>query len=461
MLLLPEIVLMFTALTIFLLDLFIQKEENRKLLFSGALFGILLSALALCVIPESGYHFEGRFVMDPVIWWFKLIFLIAAFMVVGICGDFKRDVGEFLLVFLLSLVGMLFLVSAQDMVTLYVSLELTTMPLFALTAWKGCRVSKEAGLKYLMYGALASVFMLYGLTLLYGLTGETSLVNLAGALSFSPALVLASALIVAGLGFKLTLVPFHMWAPDVYEGAPTVVTAYLSTASKMVGVVLFFQLYSRILVHHVPHSDLLIAVLSVVTMTLGNLVAIVQNNIKRFMAFSAISQAGYILMGFLGSTGNGQRAVLFYLLVYVITNLVAFGVVIFVEQHLKKIRISDYRGLSKTHPLLALTMMLSLFSLAGIPPLSGFVGKFFLFSVASEQGYHWLVFAAAVNSTISLYYYLRVVRQMYIGAPEGVANAADAADRGMGLSAKLTLSLATLAMIALGVVPYFFNQIPN
>jgi len=249
-------------------------------------------------------------------------------------------------------------------------------------------------------------------------------------------------------------VPFHMWAADVYQGAPTPVTAYLSVASKGAGLAFTFQILYRAMGVYLADWTLVIALFAAVTMTLGNLVAIVQQNIKRFMAFSAISQAGYLIMGFLGPSPNGVPAMLYYMFVYVATNLAVFACIIWYANETGREQISEYRGLSRTNPLIALAMMLGLFSLAGIPPLSGFVGKFFLFSIASGAGLHWLVAVAAVNSTISLYYYLRVVRQMYI---EPVYE--NAAPIHVSKVMTVTIGVLTLVVVLFGIVPLFYENI--
>jgi NADH-quinone oxidoreductase subunit N len=250
-------------------------------------------------------------------------------------------------------------------------------------------------------------------------------------------------------------VPFHFWAADVYEGAPVPVTAYISVASKTAGLVLMFQVLLRIMGKFVADWSLVIAIFAALTMTLGNLVAIVQQNIKRFMAFSAISQAGYLIIGFVGTAQHeAMPAMLFYMLVYALTNLAVFACIIWHANQTGSENISDYRGLSRTNPAVALAMMVGLFSLAGIPPLSGFVGKFFLFSIASKAGLHWLVALAAVNSTISLYYYLRIVRQMYIEPPD--ADMRRLAVTPVMASAILVLSIA---VVVLGIVPFAYNHI--
>ena len=357
------------------------------------LFGLTAAFAALVFFtPKEGTILGGRFAMDAVAWWFKVIFIISGLVTVilsidlldGRVGVRVRGIGfrgEYYSVLLFTISGMMYIVSARDLITLFVSLELATIPLFVLAAWRRDDAqSGEAGLKYVLIGAMASAFILYGLGIIYGLTGSTDLNFLRQALKPSLALWLATAMLVAGVGFKLTIVPFHMWAADVYQGAPTPVTAYLSVASKCAGLAFIFQLLFRILGAFIADGAMIVAIFAAITMTLGNVVAIVQQNIKRFMAFSAVSQAGYLIMGFLGNWDISVPAMLYYMLVYVTTNLAAFACIVWYANETGKEQISDYRGLSRTNPLIALAMMIALFSLAGIPPLSGFVGKFFLFS---------------------------------------------------------------------------------
>lgn len=467
MLMMPEIIVIATAIAVLCLDMFID-EKRRVALAPLALAG-LVAALVATVFQYGSLGtvmFGGRYALDSVAWWFKLIFILATILTVGISLDSLDgrvtavserlpSRGEYYAVMLFTLSGMMFLVSARDLITLYVSLELATIPLYALTAWRRDSLSGEAGLKYVIIGALGSAILLYGLSFMYGLTGETTLAAVsAGLTTLTPGYILAAAMVTAGIGFKMTLVPSHMWAADVYQGAPTPVTAYLSVASKGAGLALMFQIFYRTMGHLVQDWGLVIAIIATATMTLGNLVAIVQQDIKRFMAFSSISQAGYLVMGFLGPAPEGVPAMLFYLLLYVFTNLAAFGIIIFHSNQTGSRNIEDYRGLSRTNPTMALAMMLALFSLAGIPPLAGFVGKFFLFNIAAKAGFNWLVAVAAVNSTISLYYYLRIVRQMYIepadaGAPVLKVTPAIA----------IVMVLAVAATIILGVVPFFYELI--
>lgn len=469
MCMLPEWIVVGTALLVLLLDVFLR-EERRTALAPVAAAGLAaaLGAIALALPgADTVQLLGGRFEVDAVAKWFKVVFLLAALGTVFLSIDeldgrvrvrlrglgFR---GEYYAILLLTVSGTMFLASARDLITLYVSLELSTIPLYGLAAWRRADPrSREAGMKYLVIGTMASSLLLFGLALFYGLSGTLDLTAAASAgARFRPAFFLAAALVLTGIGFKLTMVPFHMWAGDVYQGAPLPIVAYLSVASKTAGLVVMFHLLYRLLGPVAARLAPLLALFAAATMTVGNTVAIVQQNIKRFMAFSAISQAGYLIMGFLGPSPEGVPAMLFYLLAYLAAIMGVFGVIVFYANETGRERIEDYRGLARTDPAMALAMMLALFSLAGIPPLSGFVGKFFLFSVASRAGFHWLVAVAAVNSTISLYYYLRIVRQMYIEPPlEGATRSA------CSRPLAATVLVATVATLLLGILPFFYETL--
>ena len=463
MLMLPELIVVATGFALLVLDLFLTGKQ-RDLLAPLALVGLFTALAALTGTPDHGAMLGGRFAMDPLAWWFKLTFLVSAILMVALSAGLLKTApeaerqlhspGEFLTILLFNLSGMLLLASSRDLITLYVALELATVPLFLLTAWRRDALGGEAGLKYLVVGALASALLLYGFGVLYGLTGTMTLDAMPVLLRADATTAFAGALIVAGVGFKLTLVPFHMWAPEVYQGAPPPVTAWLSVASKAAGLAVLMLLTFRVFRPFLHDVSFAIAILATATMTVGNLIAVVQRNILRFMAFSAISQAGYLLLGFLAGGSTGAAAMVFYLLVYAVTNLSVFAVIILHNQQTGSTQITDYKGLSQLNPLLALAMMLGLFGLGGIPPLSGFVGKFLLFSVTAQAGYHWLVGVAAVNSTISLYYYLRIVRQMYIEAP-----AEGAKPLQPGLLMRVALTVATVAAMLLGMVPTVYETV--
>ncbi|MGK5082021.1 NADH-quinone oxidoreductase subunit N [Bdellovibrionota bacterium FG-1] len=460
--LLPEILVVLTGFLILILDL-VFLRANKRWIPTVALIGLAAALASLFyVLDQPAEVLGGRFTIDPLSLWFKAIFLIATLLTVTLSQmpfdpHAKQPLqarAEFIAVMLFSVSGMMSLISSQDLISLYVSLELATIPLFGLTAWSRNERSGEGALKYLAMGALASALLLYGFGLLYGLTGQTSLIAIGHALQPSSAVWLAAALITAGVGFKLTIFPFHMWAPDAYEGAPTPVTAFLSVASKAAGLAVAFQLFYRVFGSFVGQSSAFVAVFAALTMTLGNLVAILQNNLKRFMAFSAISQAGYLILGFLGNSGTDASAMVFYMLIYVMTNLAIFSIIVLHIHQTGREDLASLKGLSQTNPLLSLAAMVALFGLAGIPPLSGFVGKFMLFNVAAKAGYYGLVALAAVNSTVSLYYYLRIVRQMYIEPPaEGAQPLAISPLMGAGLA------IATLGGVFIGVVPMFFERI--
>lgn len=457
-LMLPELIIVATAFLVLMLDIVAPNDDRKGWTAYVALAGI---AVALgFVIANMGVTADalgGRFAVDPIGSWFKLIFLIATFITITISGEAKlKSQGEFWTILLFVLSGMMFLASARDLVSLYVSLELATIPLMVLTAWPRDTRSGEGAIKYVIVGALASALLLYGLGLLYGLTGSMSFDAIAKAVKPSPAMWLTAGLLTAGIGFKLTLFPFHMWAPDVYEGAPTPMTAYLSVASKAAGMVLSFHIFYKIFGGLLADWTLIIAILATATMTLGNVVAVLQTNIKRFMAYSAISQAGYLIFGFLGTAEQDITAMVFYLFVYVLTNLAAFAVIIARVEQSGKEDLSAFRGLSRTNPVLALAFMIALFGLAGIPPLAGFVGKLFLFSVAAKYGYYWLVAVAALNSTVSLYYYLRIVRQMYI-------EPVDTTIKPLTVSPTFIvgLSIATLGSVICGILPMFYEAVSS
>ena len=466
MIMIPEILVIFFAAVVLVADMML--DERRRVII-GPLAAIgLAAAMATMIfaVPASGTMFGGRFVMDPVAWWFKIFFLLSGIITIllsidlldGRVGLRMRGIGfrgEYYAVLLATISGMMYLISARDMITLYVSLELATIPLFVLAAWRRDDAkSGEAGLKYVIVGAMASAFILYGLGILYGLTGSMALNAIEHRLISSPAFWLAAAMLIAGIGFKLTIVPFHLWAADVYEGSPAPVTAYLSVASKGAGLAFMFQIVFHMMRGFVAEAAMMTAIFAAITMTLGNTVAIVQQNIKRFMAFSAISQAGYLLMGFVGGMAEGVPAMLFYMLVYAVTNLTVFACIIWYSNQTGREQIEDYRGLSRTNPIIALAMMLGLFSLAGIPPLSGFVGKFFLFSIASKAGFHWLVAVAAVNSTISLYYYLRIVRQMYIEPADK-----DAPIIPITATLGITIAVLSAGVLLMGIIPSLYESI--
>jgi proton-translocating NADH-quinone oxidoreductase chain N len=362
--------------------------------------------------------------------------------------------GEFYTLLLFTALAISLIAAATDLILIYLAIELLSITSYVLTGYlREDPKSNEAAIKYFLYGAAASAVMLYGMSLLYGATGSTNLSEIATALreaeaSLRGVVFPAAILLLVGFGFKIAAVPFHQWAPDAYEGAPTPVTAFLSVGPKVAGFAVLARVFLTALPSFQPDRVVaLLAGISVVTMTFGNLVALTQRNIKRMLAYSSIAQAGYILLGVVAASTLGMTSLVFYLIVYSFTNLGAFIVVITFSNGGGGDAIEDYAGLSQRSPGLALAMVLFLLSLAGIPPLAGFVGKFYLFAAAMKEGFLWLVLVGVINSIVSLYYYLQVIRQMYIIPPR----TEEAVPASRALSSALLIAMA--GVLLLGIYP--------
>jgi len=453
MIMAPEIAISSTAFLILISDIF---TKNKVLNYILATLGTALAFFFLCtLIDAESSLLGGRFTINSPAMGFKFIFVTTAFVSIVFAQyqskKLKLDsLGEFFTLLLFCVTGMMFLVSSTDMITLFISLELSTLPLFILSAWQKHKYkSMEAALKYVLLGALSSAVLLFGIAILYGLTGSVELNEISTNLPKVP-LYFALTLVFTGVGFKVTAFPFHQWSPDVYENAPTSITSFLSIASKAAGVAFFFKIFFEML--GPIHMDLQFVYLiaAVATMCFGNLVAIPQTNIKRFMAYSSIAHAGFIFMGFLLNTPEAKSAIIFFFIAYLVSNLTIFGVISFVESESGKTDIKDYAGLSVKRPAYALAMLIALFSLAGIPPLSGFLGKFYLMKIAAEGGFYWLVAVAAINSTISLYYYLQIIRQMYVVKSDNEFG------EKAPMSFNIILLLLTLGTVVLGLFPVHF-----
>jgi len=322
---------------------------------------------------------------------------------------------EFFLIIFSTLLGMQYMVSSGDFLMFYLGLETATIPLAALAAFDRHKsVSAEAGAKLILSSALSSGILLFGLSLMYGINGSLYFENMAATVSVSPLMTLAFIFFFAGMAFKISLVPFHLWTADVYEGAPINVTSFLSVISKGAAAFIFTGLLFTVFHSLIDMWQDLLYVIIILTITIGNLFAMRQRQMKRFLAFSSIAQAGFILLGVIAGTQMGYATVVYFALIYIFSNLAAFGVVSVISDQTGLEKMDDYNGLYRTNPNLSLIMMLAMFSLAGIPPVAGFFGKFFLFTAAAEKGYYLLVFIAVVNTIISLYYYLLPIRAMFI-----------------------------------------------
>lgn len=429
---------------------------NRKVI--GAIFITAVTGLLLYVAlhRREGAMLSGAYVYDGLAWFSKIVILLGAAMTGILSMDSvkvrEKHAGAYYLLLAASTLGMLFLVSSKELITMYVGLELATISLYALTAiYKNDILSLEGGIKYLILGALSSGILLYGISLVYGVTRTTYLEKIMYYTSqgaMEPVFIIGLLFVLLGAGFKLSMVPMHVWTPDVYTGAPTPVTAFISVASKAAGFIFAVRLFSYAFIKMDFIWVPVLAVIAFLTMTIGNLVAIPQKNVKRLLAYSTISQAGYILVGFVGASVIGLSSVMFYLLVYTLTNIAAFAVVTGFSRVTGSDNLEDYAGLAQRSPLLTLAFMLALLSLAGIPPLAGFTGKFYLFYAAMQKGYLWLVIAAALNSTVSLYYYLLVLKQLYIKDPKK-----DAPKIELPLSIKIVLVVTIISILALGIFP--------
>ncbi len=451
------------ALLVLVLLVDLVARHGRRAIWACYLAGSAgLLALAFFA-GAGGAPPGGPYAADGLAWYAKLLIILGS----GLAGVIslrlpsirEKYLGAYAALLLAASLGMMVLVSAQELITLYVALETSAVCLYGLAAIaKAEDRSLEAGLKYLVLGALASGVLLYGLGLIYAATGTTSLAALragaggaagaAGAAGSAPLLRLGVVLALLGAAFKLSMVPMHVWAPDVYEGAPTPVAAFISVVSKSAGFVFALRLFSYALPALRPVWQPLLAAGAVLSMTVGNLGAITQSGFKRLLAYSSISQAGYLLVAFAGEPVAGASAILFYLLAYTLANLAAFTVVIVLASATGSDRLEDCAGLARRSPALALALTLALLSLAGMPPFGGFIGKYYLFSAAMGEGYLWLVVVAALNSIVSLFYYLLVLRRMYfLEPPPGQPRVA------VSWPARLVL-LGTLAGVtALGILP--------
>jgi NADH-quinone oxidoreductase subunit N len=328
-------------------------------------------------------------------------------------------ISEYFILVISTLLGMDFMISSSHFLMFYIGIELATIPIAALAAFERYKnKSAEAGIKLILSSALSSGIMLYGLSMIYGTTGTMYFYEVSHLFAGNSLQILAFIFFFSGMAFKISIVPFHLWTADVYEGAPVNITSFLSVISKgaaiFILVIILFGVFPVIMFTW----QKTIYVTSILTMTIGNLFAIRQQNLKRFLAFSSISQAGYILLGIIGGNSLGMASIIYYILVYIFSNLGAFGVVAVISNVTGKENIDDYNGLYRTNPRLSLIMTLSLFSLAGIPPVAGFFGKFFLFTAAAQKGFYFLVLIAVLNTIISLYYYLLVVKAMFINKNE-------------------------------------------
>jgi len=468
----PEAVLVFTGLVVLAVDLLaLRGVELRFRLFVAAMIAFVGCTAAMgwmLVLPEQAATFNGMWEVSPATQFIKVALLALTIFTVllSVDTDFTPHVGEYFALILLAAVGMMFLVSSVDILMIFVSLELTSLCLYILTAFsKRKPQSAEAALKYFLFGSMSAAFTLFGLSMLYGLSNATNLGQIAQAVegpSLDPLLVVAIVMTVIGLGFKVAAVPFHLWAPDTYQGAPAPSAAFIASGSKVAG----FFIFARVMMlgfkgaegsaawqAYLPGWVPVLAVLAAASMFLGNLAAIVQSSVRRLLAYSAIAHSGYMFLGILPHGQQGMVALVYYVITYGLATLGAFGVLSIVERQTGGDRLSDFAGFGRRAPAVSMCMAIFLLSLAGVPPLAGFMGKFLVFASALNEargglGLLWLVAVALLLTAVSFYYYLKVLKQIFIVKAEGETGTTPTP-----VVSQVVIILLALLVVVLGCAP--------
>lgn len=458
-----EFSLLGVMLFLLIFDIF-AGENSRKYFQPLALVLMTLQTVLNCVPREAFEIAGGMYQYLPVQTYVKSILSIGTIIVLLQSHKFlnneenKIKTGEFYFLLLSTLLGMYFMISSGNFLLFFIGLETASIPMATLVAFnKRDRKSAESGAKYILSAVFASSISLFGMSLIYGSTGTLYFSDLAKIFtSANPLQVMAFVFFVVGLLFKISVVPFHLWTADVYEGAQTNITSYLSVISKGSAVFVLFTLLVKVFGNLVDQWQPMLYALIIITITIGNLFALRQQNLKRFLAFSSISQAGYILLAIITGSHTGMSSMIYYILVYMFSNLAIFGVIAVIEERSGKINIDDYNGLYQTNPKLSFVMMLALFSLAGIPPFAGFFSKFFVFAATASKGgaYYALVFIALVNTVISLYYYLIVIKAMFLNKSETPIEKINS-----DFPLKMSLVICSLGIVLVGLISSIYNTI--
>jgi len=463
----PEILMTFFAIGLLVIDLVASDEKKSGIAYFGIAF-ILITLLL--TIPVGGFKivgFDGMLVWDSYAYAFFVVFSIA--FILGSLGavDYMKRLGinkgEYYIILFLSIIGMLFMVSATDLSILYLGMETMALSMYIIAGFNKWNMrSNESGIKYFIIGAFSSAIFLFGLSYVYGYTGSTRYAEIAQMISANGldhlSLKLGMVMMLAGLAFKISAVPFHMWAPDVYSGAPTPATGFMTVAPKAAAFGALIRFIWVALEPATASWQLFFSILAVLTMTYGNLVAIAQNNVKRMLAYSAISHAGYMLIGVVAANDLGYQAIALYMIIYGFMNIGAFTILAQMKNKgvIEDERLESFAGLSKSNPLTALAMLLFMFSLAGIPPLAGFIGKFYIFAAAIKSNFVWLAIVGVLNSAVACYYYMRVTIFMYFKEPEYEV------ETDLQPAGAIVTFVATVFVILIGVFPTFFvNLVKN
>ena len=462
----PELILSVVAMALLLVNVFVPSEQKAYLGWLS-LIGIIIAFVPVVGgwnAPQSG--FNSAVLQDNFALFFKGIFLVSAGLSVLISDQYMQrencNRGELYPLILLATAGMMLMASGTDLMVIFLGLELLSVSLYVLAGFNRDNVkSNEAGLKYFLLGAFSTGFLLYGMALTYGATGTTKIAKIAEFISANPGitgnqmLLVGMLLMAVGFSFKIAAAPFHMWTPDVYEGAPTPMTAFMSVGPKAAGFAAFLRVFLIALPAFKAEWSMLLWVLAVLTMTVGNLTALFQQDIKRMLAYSSIAHAGYILVGFVAGNAVGTAGIMFYMLSYAFMNIGAFAIVIMAgKKGEPNNNVSDYTGFGFKHPALGMAMAIFLFSLAGIPPAAGFIGKFYIFSGAIQEGYIWLAIIGVLNSAVSVYYYLRVMVFMYMKDP-----VEDFEWLKVTPALAIVVIVSVLGVLVPGVVPGFILQL--
>lgn len=449
------------GLGILILGLIVPKGSKHGLGWL-TLFGLLgILGVAISLWGDSRSLIGGMYLIDNYALFWKITFLVAAILVVLGSMRYVDDMGsqsEYYSMTIFAALGMMVMASAGDFITLYLGLELMTIAFIILVCFRKTEAkSVEAGMKYVLLAGMSSAVLLYGMSFLYGLTGSVIMLDVSRVIAMqplTPALILAVVFLIAGLGFKISAVPFHMWSPDVYEGAPTPVTSFLAMGSKAASFAVLLRLFVTGLPGIWTNWTMVVAILAAVTMIVGNLVAIPQTNVKRLLAYSSIAQAGYIMVGLVTASEAGIKGVMFYAFLYVFATAGAFTVAGYFYNVTGSDELKDYAGLSQRSPLMAAVMLVALLSMAGIPPLAGFVGKFYLFKTIVD-GYLWLAFIGLIMSMVSVYYYLRVALVMYRDTP------LDPTPIKLPSPVAVTLILTMVVTLIVGIYPGPLSEVVN